>query len=148
MSLRQTPIIEVSRRYRSVRCPLFIARDLLQLRIRKNDRLNSIPREYLSAFANATYCATKRIIRRCWRKLHYNLTITLLSTAVALLVGAIEALGLIGEQFGLTGSVWQLVGMPNDNFCMLDYAIVALFIGGWIVSALVYRLKGYDREPI
>ncbi|WP_208645372.1 HoxN/HupN/NixA family nickel/cobalt transporter [Paraburkholderia aromaticivorans] len=81
------------------------------------------------------------------RKVYYNLTITLLSTAVALLVGAIEALGLIGEQFGLTGAAWRFVGMLNENFGLLGYAIVALFIGGWIVSAAVYRLKGYDREP-
>ena len=37
------------------------------------------------------------------RKLYYNMTITLVSVVVALLIGGIEALGLIADQFGLKG---------------------------------------------
>ncbi len=35
------------------------------------------------------------------RKLYYNMTITLVSVVVALVIGGIEALGLIADQFGL-----------------------------------------------
>ena len=32
---------------------------------------------------------------------------------------------------------------------MLGYLIVAIFAASWILSVLVYRLKGYDRlEPV
>ena len=41
------------------------------------------------------------------RKLYYNMTITLVSSLVALLIGGIEALGLIADQFGLKGRFWD-----------------------------------------
>ena len=80
------------------------------------------------------------------RKLYYNLTITLISTVVALLIGGIEALGLAGQVFSLSGPFWQFVDTLNDNFGALGYAIVGIFIVGWIVSALLYKIKGYDRD--
>ncbi len=39
------------------------------------------------------------------RKLYYNLTITLVSIVVAMLIGSVEALGLLGEKLGLAGAV-------------------------------------------
>ncbi|HET7566237.1 MAG TPA: HoxN/HupN/NixA family nickel/cobalt transporter, partial [Gemmatimonadaceae bacterium] len=41
------------------------------------------------------------------RKLYYNMTITFVSVVVALLVGGIEALGLLGNRFALTGGFWR-----------------------------------------
>ena len=57
------------------------------------------------------------------RKLYYNLTITAVSVVVAVLVGGIEALGLIGDQLGLTdgGGFWGAIGALNDNFGVLGY---------------------------
>src|SRR6202140_1860044 len=43
------------------------------------------------------------------RKLYYNMTITLVSVVVALIVGGIEALGLLGEHFHLEGWFWGTV---------------------------------------
>ncbi|MBV9755845.1 MAG: HoxN/HupN/NixA family nickel/cobalt transporter [Alphaproteobacteria bacterium] len=79
------------------------------------------------------------------RKLYYNMTITFVSVLVALLVGGIEALGLIGDQLGLKGAFWDGIGALNDNFGMIGYVIVGLFVVSWIVAVLVYRLRGYDR---
>jgi len=79
------------------------------------------------------------------RKLYYNLTITGVSVAVALLVGGIEALGLAADRFGLEGGVWTAVDTANQNFGMLGYAIVAIFVASWLVSFVVYRLRGYDK---
>ena len=45
----------------------------------------------------------------------------------------------------LSGPFWDGVGALNDSFGLLGYLIVGLFILAWIVSAAVYRLKGYDR---
>jgi high-affinity nickel-transport protein len=79
------------------------------------------------------------------RKLYYNMTITFVSVMVAMLVGGIEALGLISAKFSLSGGLWDLIGELNDQLELLGYLIVAVFIGGWLLSMLVYRLKGYDR---
>ncbi|WP_341316386.1 HoxN/HupN/NixA family nickel/cobalt transporter [Paraburkholderia sp. IMGN_8] len=80
------------------------------------------------------------------RKLYYNVTITLISTVVALLIGGIEALGIASQALSLSGPFWHFVDTLNDNFGMLGYAIVGIFIVGWIVSALLYKLNGYDRD--
>ncbi|NPT59164.1 HoxN/HupN/NixA family nickel/cobalt transporter [Paraburkholderia elongata] len=80
------------------------------------------------------------------RKLYYNVTITLISTVIALLIGGIEALGIASQALSLSGPFWHFVDTLNDNFGMLGYAIVGIFIVGWIVSALLYKLNGYDRD--
>jgi high-affinity nickel-transport protein len=79
------------------------------------------------------------------RKLYYNMTITFVSVLVALLVGGIEVLGLAGDQFGLKGPFWDGIGALNDNFGALGYLIVAVFAVSWIASAIIYRVRGYDR---
>jgi high-affinity nickel-transport protein len=80
------------------------------------------------------------------RKLYYNLTITLLSTAVALMLGGVEALGLVSQAFSFSGSFWHFIDMVNDNFNLLGFCIVGIFIVGWLASGLLYKLKGYERE--
>ncbi len=82
------------------------------------------------------------------RKLYYNMTITAVSVMVAVVIGGIETLGLIGDQFELQGGFWDFIGSLNDNFGALGYAIIALFIVSWLVSFAIYRIKGYDRLEI
>ena len=53
------------------------------------------------------------------RKLWYNLTITAASVVVAIFIGGVEALGLIGDKFGLEGSFWGIIGGLNDTSCEL-----------------------------
>jgi nickel/cobalt transporter (NiCoT) family protein len=79
------------------------------------------------------------------RKLYYNLTITFVSVVVALLIGGIEAIGLLKDQLKLTGGVWDLVGNLTDNFGMLGFMIIGVFVLSWIASVVVYRIKGFDR---
>ncbi len=79
------------------------------------------------------------------RKLYYNLTITLVSIVVALLIGSVEALGLLGEKLGLAGRFWDFIGALNDNFGALGYLIIGIFAVSWLVSTVVYRLSGYDE---
>ena len=79
------------------------------------------------------------------RKLFYNLTITSVSVLVALLVGGIETLGLVADQFHLRGVFWNAVSGLNDNFGALGYAIVALFVASWGISYLVYRFRRSSR---
>ncbi len=81
------------------------------------------------------------------RKLYYNLTITAVSVVVAVVVGGLETLNLIGDQLGLTdgGGFWGAVGSLNDNFGILGFLIVGIFIAAWIVSYVVYRVNRYDE---
>jgi high-affinity nickel-transport protein len=82
------------------------------------------------------------------RKLYYNLTITFVSVVVAVIVGGVEALGLLADRLGLQGGFWSAVSSLNDNFGTLGYLIIGIFAVSWIVSVLLYRFNGYDRiEP-
>jgi high-affinity nickel-transport protein len=82
------------------------------------------------------------------RKLYYNISITLVSVVIAVLIGGIEALGLIGDQLGLSGWLWDGVGALNDNFNNLGFAIIGIFIVAWVGSMLLYRYKGYDALEV
>jgi nickel/cobalt transporter (NiCoT) family protein len=78
------------------------------------------------------------------RKLYYNLTITLVSVAVALLIGGIETLGLLADQFSLKGGFWSVIDTLNDNFNNLGFVIIGVFLFAWVASFVIYRMKGYD----
>jgi high-affinity nickel-transport protein len=82
------------------------------------------------------------------RKLYYNMTITFVSVLVALIVGGIEALGLIADKLSLEGAFWGMIAALNDNFGSLGYVIIAVFAISWFVSAAIYRLKRYDEIEI
>ena len=78
------------------------------------------------------------------RKLYYNLTITFVSVVVALVVGGIEALGLLAGQLHLSGTFWTSVLRLNASFGALGYAIVGLFALSWIVSIAIYKWRRFD----
>jgi nickel/cobalt transporter (NiCoT) family protein len=78
------------------------------------------------------------------RKLYYNITITSVSVVVALVVGGIEALGLLGDHFHFKGWFWGRVAKLNDNFGTLGYFIVGLFTLSWIVSIAFYKWRRFD----
>jgi high-affinity nickel-transport protein len=82
------------------------------------------------------------------RKLYYNLTITLVSAVVALVVGGIEGLGLIAGEFNLQGGFWDGIGSLNDHFGLIGYSIIGIFVVSWLVSALVYRLNRFDELEV
>ncbi len=83
--------------------------------------------------------------RKPIRKLYYNFTITFISVVVALLVGGVEALGLLGRRFGFQGPFWSTIAALNGNFGIIGYLIIGIFIMSWAVSALVYRMKTWDK---
>jgi high-affinity nickel-transport protein len=82
------------------------------------------------------------------RKLYYNMIMTLVSVVVALVVGAIEALGLIADTLQLNGTVWRTARIASSQFGLLGYGIVGFFLACWLISMLVYRSKGFDRLEI
>jgi nickel/cobalt transporter (NiCoT) family protein len=82
------------------------------------------------------------------RKLYYNMTITLVSVLVAIVIGGIEALGLIGGQLELKGSFWKGIGGLNDNFNTLGFAIIGVFITAWLISFVIYKAKRLDDVDV
>jgi high-affinity nickel-transport protein len=80
------------------------------------------------------------------RKLYYNLTITSVSVIVAVAVGSIEVLGLLGERLGSSGAFWATIERLNDNADSLGFAIIGAFIAIWIGAIVLYRLR--RRAPI
>ncbi len=78
------------------------------------------------------------------RKIYYNMTITTVSIVVALLVGGIETLGLIGDQLALKGMFWNRIGSLNAHFGGIGFIVIGVFVGSWVLSAVIYRVKGYD----
>ena len=79
------------------------------------------------------------------RKLYYNLTITGLSVVVAVLVGGVEAFGLVSDSLGFAGGAWGMVGNLAANIGLFGYVIIAIFVASWLVSWLVYRLAAYRK---
>ncbi len=77
------------------------------------------------------------------RKVFYNITITGLSVAVALIIGTIELGGLIASQLNLAGSFWN--GFENINMNFLGFVIVGLFVATWAIALSVWRF-GHIEE--
>ncbi|AKN17605.1 HoxN/HupN/NixA family nickel/cobalt transporter [Mycobacterium haemophilum] len=71
------------------------------------------------------------------RKIYYNITITGLSVAVALLVGSVELLSLFAGQFGWQGGFWNWVSDLDLN--AVGYLVVAMFVITWAIALLVWR---------
>jgi high-affinity nickel-transport protein len=76
------------------------------------------------------------------RKLYYNLNITLVSVIIAFVIGGIEILSIVAQQFGLSGGIWDL--LTGLDFGLVGVAIIVVLLGSWLVSTLIYRWKGYD----
>jgi high-affinity nickel-transport protein len=82
------------------------------------------------------------------RKLYYNMTITFVSIVVALLIGGIETLGLIGDQFKMQGGFWDAIGSLNDNFGIIGFVIIGVFVVSWIASLAIYKMNKYDEIQV
>ena len=80
------------------------------------------------------------------RKLYYNITVTSVSVTVAVLIGAIETIGLVAGEFHFNGFFWDTVRSVNGHFGMANLFIVAIFIAGWVASVIVYQVKGYEAS--
>jgi high-affinity nickel-transport protein len=82
------------------------------------------------------------------RKLWYNLTITAASVVVALVIGAVEALGLIGGVLGLHGGIWARIAALNDDMADVGFLVIGIFLLVWGASAAIYRWRGGDTLPL
>src|SRR5262249_52157711 len=84
------------------------------------------------------------------RKVYYNMTITGLSVFVALFIGTIEILGLIGQEYDLSGGFWSFLG--NFDINKAGFVIVAIFIVTWAAALAIWHFdkieqKGHAQQP-
>lgn len=77
------------------------------------------------------------------RKLFYNMSITLISVLVALLVGGIETLQIVSSQLNLSGGFWGF--FTNLDFGVVGFGIIGIFIVSWGISTIIYRVNKYDE---
>jgi len=78
------------------------------------------------------------------RKIFYNITITGLSVAVALLIGSIELLSVLADRLTLSGGVWDFVSGLDLN--VVGYVIVGLFVLTWMVALAVWRFGRIEER--
>jgi nickel/cobalt transporter (NiCoT) family protein len=78
------------------------------------------------------------------RKVFYNLTITGLSVAVALVIGTIEVGGLISSRLDLSGSFWSW--FENVDINLLGFVIVAMFVATWVIALAIWRLGRIEER--
>lgn len=74
----------------------------------------------------------------------YNITITAISVAVALIIGTIELIGVLVDQAGIdSGPLADIAGIPLDY---AGYGIVALFALSWLVALAVWRFGRVEER--
>jgi high-affinity nickel-transport protein len=78
------------------------------------------------------------------RKVYYNLTITGLSVFVAFFIGTVEILGLIGQEYRLSGEFWTFMG--NFNINKAGYVIVGVFVVTWVVALAVWHFGRIEQK--
>ena len=78
------------------------------------------------------------------RKVFYNLTITGLSVFVAFFIGTIEILGLIGQEYNLTGGFWSF--MANFDINKAGFIIVGIFVLTWAVALAIWRFGKIEQK--
>jgi len=97
------------------------------------------------------------------RKVYYNLTMTVISVLVAVVIGTIELLGVLTSELNLTGGAfgfWTTMNWLNNSngpdgieiWGWCGILIIGLFVGCWLISIGVYRWKridivGFGRSP-
>jgi high-affinity nickel-transport protein len=71
------------------------------------------------------------------RRILYNITITVLSTASALIIGLTVGLRLLAEYFGLNSEIFVLAKHVTLN--NVGYGLLCLYIASWIIMFFVLR---------
>ncbi len=78
------------------------------------------------------------------RKVFYNMTITSLSVAVALIIGVIEIISIFTDKLGIDSGPLAAIG--NLDLNNVGYGIVALFVITWVVALLVWRFGNIEEK--
>jgi high-affinity nickel-transport protein len=78
------------------------------------------------------------------RKVFYNITITSISVAVALIIGTIELVGVLADQLEIrSGPLGWVAGINLDY---AGYGIVGLFVLSWAVALAIWRFGDIEQK--
>ncbi|WP_102143464.1 HoxN/HupN/NixA family nickel/cobalt transporter [Mycobacterium hubeiense] len=78
------------------------------------------------------------------RKVYYNLTVTVLSVIVALVIGVIVLVGLLVERLGIDSGPLAAIGAANLEF--VGFLIVGLFAAAWVIALAVWRFGNIEKR--
>jgi high-affinity nickel-transport protein len=78
------------------------------------------------------------------RKLYYNITVTGLSVAVAMVIGTIELGGLTAGRLGLSGSFWTWLETIDLN--TVGILIIGLFLATWALAVAVWKFARLEES--
>jgi len=78
------------------------------------------------------------------RKVFYNLTITVLSVIIALVVGTIVLISLLIDQLEIgSGPLFAIGSLELDN---VGYIVVGLFVVTWAIAVSVWKLGRFEER--
>lgn len=78
------------------------------------------------------------------RKVFYNLTVTVLSVMVALVIGTIVLAGLLAERLGIDSGPLAVIGSADLQF--VGFVIVGLFAVTWMIALGVWRYGRIEEK--
>jgi nickel/cobalt transporter (NiCoT) family protein len=78
------------------------------------------------------------------RKVYYNLTVTVLSVVVALVIGVIVLAGLVADRLGVESGPLAAIGSVNLEF--VGFMIVGLFVAAWVIALAVWRFGQVEKR--
>jgi high-affinity nickel-transport protein len=78
------------------------------------------------------------------RKIYYNITVTALSVAVALIIGGIQIIGLLAHEAGIRHGPLAAVGRVDLDH--VGYGIVLLFLVTWAASVAIWKFGRIDER--
>lgn len=78
------------------------------------------------------------------RKVFYNLTVTVLSVLIALVVGVIVLVGVVVDRWGIESGPLAAIGALELNF--VGYVVVGLFVVTWAVALSIWRFGRIEER--
>jgi high-affinity nickel-transport protein len=78
------------------------------------------------------------------RKVYYNITITALSVAVALIIGTIELVSILTDRLSITSGPVAWIG--NLDLNNVGFFIVGLFVATWVAALAIWRFARIEDK--
>jgi high-affinity nickel-transport protein len=78
------------------------------------------------------------------RKVFNNLTVTVLSVAIAIAIGALVLAGLVVERLGIETGPLAWVGSLDLGY--VGFAVVGVFVAAWVTALAVWRLGRIEER--
>jgi high-affinity nickel-transport protein len=78
------------------------------------------------------------------RKVYYNLTVTVLSVVVALVIGVIVLAGLLADRLGIHSGPLAAIGSLDLQF--VGFMIVGIFIAAWMIALAVWHFGQVEER--